>query len=182
MLVDTSQEDWDLIRSPFLPSNMLFRGLSWVIGDPVQEIKFFDESGISDGDNYDRAFISDTDALNKFLDTVFLKGYQHTRIYIVMQIGRTLFSNRAEMLEISIPCTPRQILDAISAVFQRTATAEFVDTHKTFDNGHGDASIEVLRMLEMGEIARNYHLQGGLVFFEGLRQIDTNVYMLDLGS
>jgi hypothetical protein len=166
---------------PRLPTRMC-DGLNWTIGDPIEKMDIFDEFG-DDGNSYnDGAFVHDIVALNKYLDTVFLKGFEYKRIYVMVTIGRTVCADRIETLEILIPCTPRQILEGINTIFQRPATTEFVETLREFDNNHCCESVSVLELLEQGEDARLHHLQGGLVHFEGIHQIEDNVYRLSLGS
>jgi hypothetical protein len=176
VIANTSEDTYGLIRHPDLPECLL-DGFNWQIGDCLDQIKVFDSD----------VFVQDSEGLDKFLDTVFLKGYQYTRIYIIVEIGRTLYSDRQEMIEIAIPCTPRQILEAVSTVYQRPATADFVETLRQINDSHGHASEEVLQMLKQGEDARNHHLQGGLTYYEGFVKLSGNnrsgnVYALSLGS
>jgi hypothetical protein len=108
------------------------------------------------------AFFKDVHELNH-MDTVLSDIC--TRIYIIVNIVR--YSDKQELLEIPIPTTPRKILEAISTVYQRSVTEDYVNTLVEVDGGHCEENSEALQMLKDGGDVRCHHLQGGLLFFEG---------------
>jgi hypothetical protein len=171
---------YDAIHHPSLPDRFLKEGFVWDISDPVDKIGIISNHS-ADGDH---ELIHDSVALDKYLDTTFLKGYEYTRIQIIVPIGRNFHSVRKEIVEISIPCTPRAILEAVSSVYQRPSTAEFVETLREFDGRHSEASEDVLRMLDNNKAAKYHHLQGDMTHYGGLdkigSKITSNVYKLEL--
>jgi hypothetical protein len=159
-----------------MPERIL-KGICWHLNQSLQNVRVFDR----DAD----AFFKDVHELNQYMDTVFLKRYLYTRIYIIVNIGRAIYSDKQELLEIPIPTTPRKILEAISTVYQRSVTEDYVNTLVEVDGGHCEENSEALQMLKDGGDVRCHHLQGGLLFFEGLKLVNCdsgNTYELRIGS
>lgn len=144
--------------------------VSWSIGKPIESmVKYGDERG------------DDIAVTSEYLDTVFLKGYAYSHVYVVLQVGRWYDTARKELIEVQIPSSPRQLLDAIHAFYHRTVSLEFIETLRISDGLNYECD-DASQMIADGGHASNLILMGELTNFEGLKRLDDNVYRVSLGS
>jgi hypothetical protein len=93
-----------------------------------------------------------------------------TRIYIIVNIGRAIYSDKQELLEM-IPTTPRKSWKR-SLQFIKEASLRIMWIHWSKWTEDMWKNSEALQMLKDGGDVRCHHLQGGLLFFEGLKLVN----------
>jgi hypothetical protein len=102
------------------------KGICWHLNQSLQNVRVFDRAS---------AFFKDVHEWTSIWTPSFLSDIC-THIYIIVNIGRAIYSDKQELLEIPIPTTPRKILEAISTVYQRSVTEDYVNTLVEVDGGH----------------------------------------------
>ena len=156
---------------PDLPSRIL-EGVQWRLDEPVC-----------------------TDEESKaYLDTTFMDGYNVRFMYIELTIGLWQERERLGIVEIELPCTPRQVMDAIYTFYQRPVCTEFLEAIRAPDRKvdesedmmmveEDDSFCEcAVDILASGHTAKYHHLMGDCVWFEGLSLKDPITYSIILSD
>jgi hypothetical protein len=158
----------DVPSYPKLPTRIL-NGFCWRIDEPV----------------------TDDEDSRPYLDTEFMDGYNVRSVLIELNIGQWKERERLGIVEVEVPCTPRRVMDAIFAFYQRPLDAEFLSAIRASSKKVGDDGSMVSDdeddtfcayaadlLANKTSDVKYHHIMGDNAFFDGLILRNTNTYAI----